>query len=342
MRKKLLSSFVLCALAFASCTDDNPAPGPAPVPPAERVATQAFYGGDRYDAGTGNIWINFISEMEYDELEETYIGPGFIVCLDFNTALAANPDFATLAAGTYTVEATDTHAAFTLNTADGDSYVTRYDAAGSSVQRTVTGGTVTVAADGDRYTIDAKLRLDDGSAYDCRFEEPIRFINRTGEGQMSNLTQSVVLDDLTQGLVVYQGEAFTESSDLYLVLLAGPDYDLDINYGASDAVMLSLNVAPGSRDGIPSGTYTIIDAETADDYAPNTALSGVYDATYGGYFGTWYFSTRDMVEASMRGGSVTVTRGEGNRYTFELHLKDGYDNAVEGTFAGTCRVEDWS
>ena len=28
---------------------------------------------------------------------------------------------------------------------------------------------------------------------------------------------------------------FTETSDLYTVLLAGPDYDLDSNYGQSDA-----------------------------------------------------------------------------------------------------------
>ena len=159
---------------------------------------------------------------------------------------------------------------------------------------------------------------------------------------MSNMTQDVVLSGMSQALVAYGGYAFTETSDLYTVIIAGPDYDLDSNFGQSDALMLSVNVTPGSSDGIPSGTYTIIDANTADDYDVNTALSGVYEPIYGGYFGSWYFSTENRIEASVRGGSVTITDNGNDNYTFEIALEDGYGHKISGTYSGPCQVEDWS
>ena len=192
------------------------------------------------------------------------------------------------------------------------------------------------------YVIDAALTLSDGSEYAYSFVGAISFLNRSGEGQMSNLTQDIEIKGLSQGLLAYGGVVFTETSDLYTVILAGPDYDLGNNYGQSDALMLSVNVTPGSSDGIPSGTYTVIDALTADDYDVNTLLSGVYEPAYGGYFGAWYFSTTGKVEASLRSGTVTVTNRGGNEYTFEIDLKDGYGHRVTGSYAGVCRVEDWS
>ena len=100
---------------------------------------------------------------------------------------------------------------------------------------------------------------------------------------MSNLTGDVALSGMTQAMAAYYGASFTDTSDFYTVIIAGPDYDLDINYGTSDALMLTLNVTPGSPEGIPSGSYTVADTSTAEDFYPNTALSGIYDPTYGGY-----------------------------------------------------------
>ena len=77
---------------------------------------------------------------------------------------------------------------------------------------------------------------------------------------MSNLAQDVTVSGLSQALLAYMGTAFTETSDLFTVILAGPDYDLDNNFGGSDALMLSFNVTPGSSKAIPDGTYTLIDA----------------------------------------------------------------------------------
>ena len=344
-------SLITAICALPACSDSNDEGTPTPggggegggITPTEGVTTEAYYKGDLYETGSGNLWINFISDMKYDADEGDYIGPGYVLCLDFNTKLAANADFATLAEGTYTSDGTtDTHAEFTLNVAYGDSFLVRYSEGGGSESLEIAGGTVTVSVEEGYYVIDAELTLSDGSAYTYSFIGEISFLNRSTEGQMSNLTGDIALEGMTQGLMAYGGMVFTETSDLYTVILAGPDYNLDINYGQSDALMLSFNVTPGSSTGIPAGRYTVIDAMTADDYDTNTLLSGVYEPTYGGYFGSWFFSTTNRLEGSLRSGEVTVTDNGNGNYRFDIDLKDGYGHRVSGSCTVPCRVEDWS
>ena len=264
-----LLGIALLSFTLAACSDsgdNDPTPSPdgggdgTTLVPTQDVTTEAYYKGDLYGTSTGNLWINFISKMEYDASEGDYVGPGYILCLDFNTTLAENADFATLAEGTYTCNyASDSHEAFTLNVAYGDSYLLRYAEGGGSESFDITGGTVTVALREGYYCIDAHLTLSDNSDYDYSFVGELSFLNRSDEGQMSNLTGDVTLSGMTQALAGYYGAAFTDTSDYYTIIIAGPDYDLDVNYGASDALMLTLNVTPGSTDGIPSGSYTVVD-----------------------------------------------------------------------------------
>lgn len=346
---------ILSLTAFAACTNDkaendegggNDTPGGGGdtevVTPTKGVTTDAYYKADHYGAGTGNLWINFTSDMKLDPDLGEYIGPGYVLCLDFNTALAENADFAKLAEGTYTSGETDTHAAFTLNVADGDSYLTRYDADGTPDMLEIVAGSVVVTIEQDYYHLECSLMLEDGTPYPYSFIGKLTFINRSSEGKMSNLTENVAVTGLTQALLAYNGKAFTAESDLYFILLAGPDYNLEINYGESDALMISVNVPPGSSDGIPSGTYTMIDAATAKEYPVGTALSGVFDSTYGAYYGTWYFSTQNKLESSIQGGEVTVTNSGNDTYTIKFSLRDGYGHKVEGSYSGVCGVEDWS
>lgn len=159
---------------------------------------------------------------------------------------------------------------------------------------------------------------------------------------MSNLTQDVTLNEFTQGLVIYAGNAFETSSDLYNVILAGHDFDLDYNIGSSDDLMLAVNVARGSSDGIPAGTYTVIDAPTATDFPAGTALSGFYNNIYAAYGGTWFYSPQNSIESSVRGGKVTVTNNGNDACTFDFRFEDGYGHKITGTYSGKCRVEDWS
>lgn len=341
----LILSAAAWIMTMPACSNDNKNEGnPDPsIVPTQDVTTEAFYKGDIYGSGAGNLWINFISDMEYDADLKDYIGPGYILCLDFNTTLAENADFATLAAGTYTSDySADSHQPFTLNIANGDSFLSQYDSGGSTKTQNIAGGSVTVSLNKGYYCIDADLQLEDGSKYTYSFIGNISFLNRSKEGQMSNLTQDVSVDGMTQALLAYVGMAFTETSDLYTVIIAGPDYDLDNNFGLSDALTLSLNVTPGSSKEIPAGTYTLIDAATADDYDVGTALSGVYEPTYGGYFGSWFFSTAGQIESAARTGSIKVSHSGGNDYTFVIDLKDGYGHRISGTFSGLCLLKDWS
>ena len=183
-RLLLLLSTAALTLATTACSndkDDNGGNGGG-ITPTEGVTTEAFYKGDLYGAGTGNLWINFISDMEYDTSAGDYTGPGYILCLDFNTTLAANADFAALAEGTYTCDYTnDTHEAFTLNVAYRDSYLARYDANGGAESFDITGGTVTVSTQEGYYRIDAALTLSDGSEYAYSFVGAISFLNRSDE-----------------------------------------------------------------------------------------------------------------------------------------------------------------
>lgn len=334
------------SLSMVSCSDDDDPKEPVidPVEPVTTdIRTEGYYKGDIYDAGTGNLWINFISkDLTWDDMEEEYTGTGDIVCLDFNTMLAGNPDLATLADGTYKA-GDDTHAEFTVNIGPDDSFVVKYTD-GKSTDYEITDAVVTVTTDDKAgvQVIDASLTLDDASVYTLKYVGKISVINRTGEGQMSNLTGNVTLDNLTQGVALYWGETFTETSDYCALILAGADYNLDVNYGDAPAITIGLNVTPGSSTGIPTGTYTVIDAMEADDYEPATALSGVYDLSVGGYFGTWYFHAADALEASMRKGTVDVTNNGNNNYKIVIDLEDGYGHTVKGTFSGVLSFEDIS
>lgn len=346
---KNLFTLAICTLlsaGFVACSDDDPETPPPTTPdeptvtPTTDMTNEGFYKGDLYAKGTGNMWINFISNgVEWDDFEEEFTGNGAIVCLDFNTTLASNPDLATLPAGTYE-PADDNYGEFTFNL-DGATYVTLVENS-VSTECEATGGKITVTDESGYKKIVAELTLDNGQDYTFEYVGKLNIMNRTGEGHMSNLTGDVTINNLTQAVAYYYGETFTETSDYCAVVIAGPDFDLDENLGQSPSVMLGLNVTPGSTTGIPSGTYTIIDAMEADDYDVNTALSGVYDPTYGGYFGTWYNCTADGLEGSMKTGTITVTNNGDGTYKFDLNLKDGYTHAVTGTYTGSVTWVDWS
>ena len=86
----------------------------------EGVRAEGYYKGDYHDEGTGNYWINFTVEDENDP------GGYYILCLDFNGSLAADPDFAALDVRDYPMNVGSGYPAGTLN-GDGDTYLARHD-----------------------------------------------------------------------------------------------------------------------------------------------------------------------------------------------------------------------
>ena len=68
-------------------------------------------------------------------------------------------------------------------------------------------------------------------------------------------------------------------------------------------------------------------------------IAGIYDASYGGYWGCWFYSVRRQVEARLVSGMVDVSR-EGDIYTLELKLKDGAGRNVTATYTGPRNFQD--
>lgn len=182
------------------------------------------------------------------------------------------------------------------------------------------------------YKVTCSLLLENDEVCDFEYYGPLAFYNRTLDGNMSNLTEDVELT-FTQGMAIYYGDIYEMGSDAWNVVLAEADYDLDINYGQGDAVQLAFNVTHGAGDYIPDGTYTLLDANTAEELPAGTMIAGIYDASYGGYWGCWFYSVRRQVEARLVSGMVDVSR-EGDIYTLELKLKDGAERNVTATYTG--------
>lgn len=350
MTKAINSIFkvALCALiAFgaASCSDDDdnnftdnpPVNGNPGTEEKSDESAEAYYKGDIYDAGTGNLWVTITKGITYDVAKDDYTGTGYILCVDFNTTLAENPDFATITAGEYTGSTDEeSHAMYTLNLADGESYLNEYTN-GEMAAYEFSDGKATVSMTGSTYTISFNLTTTTGEIKEFTYQGAITPINLTGEGQMSNLTSSVSLSDMTQAATFLYGETFTETSDHAIMVIAGPDFDLESNYGNSPSLMLGFNITPGA-EAVPEGDYTVINAEEADDYETFTLLSGVYDPAYGGFMGSWYFNAAKSLQAAMKKGTVSVKHNTDGTYTVSVDLSDGYNNTVKGTYTGKMRI----
>lgn len=346
--KKLQQILAMLLLALATsfaltaCSDDDgPSQGGGqggnenePTPePTEGIDCVSSYYGDYYENGTGNFVLNFItSGMTWDEDDYTYYGPGTVITFELNSALCENPDLAAIAPGEYTFDSDMENPEMTF----GFGTITDYDAQGNGTEYDIEGGTLKVEAlSNGMYALTASFEIGQDKPYEFTYTGNIRPINQSGEGYNSNLTENVEIASLTQGGVIFWGETFTETSDYCSVILAGDDYDIETNFGKSQALNLGLNITPGSET-IPEGTYTIINAMEADDYDAFTALSGVYEPSYGGYFGCWYF--HDYIESAMYTGTITVANAADGGYTITVDMADGYGHTVKGTYTGSLRV----
>lgn len=95
---------------MVACSDNDPEepttpPGqnPGKNPPAESspitivenptYSSIGAYYGDYNDAGTGNYTVQLVTKnMIWDEDNSTYIGPGEIIYLEFNSTIPSNPN----------------------------------------------------------------------------------------------------------------------------------------------------------------------------------------------------------------------------------------------------------
>ena len=114
--KLLLAAAALCLVCMApACSDDDPATDP------EQNETPGTPG-----EGEGDGDDDSGEPGEPDTPDENDPGGYYILCLDFNGSLAADPDFAALDVRDYPMNVGSGYPAGTLN-GDGDTYLARHD-----------------------------------------------------------------------------------------------------------------------------------------------------------------------------------------------------------------------
>ena len=58
------------------------------------------------------------------------------------------------------------------------------------------------------------------------------------------------------------------------------------------------------------------------------------DTEYGGYYGTWYYSTGKHIESAMKEGTVEIENEGLDFYTINATFKDGYGHQVKASYSG--------
>ena len=153
-------------------------------------------------------------------------------------------------------------------------------------------------------------------------------------------TCTVTVDDkiaplMTQGELWYYGDGYgIEISNNFVVYLGSAGINMTDFSGEGQVMYLEFNTGLNSITNLPSGSYTIVDANP-DLFTPSTMVSGFEYDSY--LYGTWYFgNTTNSVIA----GSANVTQNAGNKYIIQYDLIDQYGNNIKGTFNGTLVYHD--
>lgn len=340
----MLALCVAMSVSLAACSDDNNDdtsggevvnPNPTEAPEfTTNLLSEGQYRGDYYDSETGNILVGISDKsIVYDAEKKKYVGNGKMIAISFNTAIAEDPDFATLVQGKYTGNNTHAKGSITLG---GETYVVTYRD-GNATKTTVTKGNITVTAYGDGvYAIEGSL-VTAGGATKVDYVGKIPMYNRSFSGTMSNLTAGVQVTGFKQAAIINHGTYYSDQSEYIMVGLAGDDYTLLENVGNGQCVWFSLNVSLGSV-GIPSGTYSLLNSaemDEDDDFDPFTAIDGFYYPPLDGFYGSWYYHTGAGVEAAIKTGNITVTNKGNNLYSISFNVKDGHGNPITGSYEGT-------
>lgn len=342
LKSLLYSAFcAFTALSFSACNDnDEDKPIIINSPPYTLCYnTDAYYKGDIYNAGTGSLSIKFQhNSLSYDATIEDFKGQGYILCLNFNIPLPSNPDYVILPDGSYAgTQSDENHAEFTLNLADGESYITIYEGDGKPSTYDFTSAKVYIVHKGYGCNIHARLLRSDGFDFDFDFLATFPdIINISNEGEQSNLSKDLDLTaKLTQGcFTILSDRLKTKASNYATIILAGKDYDIENNYGKDHSVTIGINVTPGAEL-LPDGTYEILNFDTTNDLNPFTAYPGSYESAIDSYKGCWYRNSSYGFQAALRKGSVSINRTSATAYIIKYDLLDGYNHHVTGTYKGT-------
>lgn len=297
----------------------------------EGITAEAYYKGDPEDAGFASYWINFYpDDIEIDDFGDI-TGDGYVLCISFFAPQSGNPDYATLSAGTYSASADAANMTFASENAEESYLLINKD--GSTKQIALTAGTVEVKTYGKIYEIVCNLTLEGGEAYEYKYVGELVFRNRSGNGNLTTLTENKTVSDLSYGYGVLFGESIFEGaeSDMAYIALGDDDFDVLALTGKGTGILIYFNIPVGATE-IPDGTYTMV--KSGASIPAQTLTPGMIESIY--VMGTWYFS--GIHEAALCDGSVTISHTDSD-YDISFELKDGYGHTVTGSYKGELEIE---
>lgn len=292
----------------------------------------SYYGGDFYENGTANVYINFLKgDISFDE-ENNLLGTGFLTCLDFCAEPVATEDTDHLHladfAGTYTLGSDYAAGQVSVD----DSYIYQAEN-GESVYETEVFEELTMvisASDkGVKVTVTATV---DGKEFNLEYEGSDYIISSTEETLGSNIPADVKLDNIAGASVVNYGDLFeTGTVDTWAISLGDNKYDFDTDFGYGQSMFIFLNAAPGSEE-LPEGHYAeFVDLYTAEELNAGSLIGGI--SLYGMYMGCFYFYTGLSIEGSLVDGYVDVSK-KGENYLISGELQDAYGKKVTFSYEG--------
>lgn len=293
---------------------------------------QAYYYGDYYEVGTGNVAVALVAGNIIEDEDYNLSGTGTILYLDMNIELIENPDGAKLPVGVYTMDADETYAAGTWG--PFDSYVIKLvDDEVVYEYAELTAGTLTVAQEGDYYKVTFAGEVE-GDPLEMEYVGNVFLTNSMEESEalFSNLDKDITVGGLSRASMACMGDLVgDEVTETWVFSIGDKHYDLATDYGLGNSVLIYLNVAPG-LDAVPAGHYeTFVDMMTAETLEVNTLIGGV--SMYGFYAGCWFICPAYTYEAALVDGSVDVAV-EGDEYTISGELLDGYGHKVKFEYEG--------
>ena len=339
MMRKFLFAIAACTLSLASCDSSDNGSGSnedgdtKPEVPAltEGITAEAYYKGDPENVGFASYWINFYPDnIDIDDFGDI-TGDGYVLCISFFAPQSGNPDYATLSAGTYTASADEANMTFISENAEESYLLINKD--GSTKQIALTGGTIEIKKYDNIYEVVCNLTLEGGEAYEYKYVGELIFRNRSGNGNLTTITENKTVSGLTNGYGVLLGESIFEGaeSDMAYIALGDDDFDVLALTGKGTGILIYFNIPVGSTE-IPDGTYQML--QSGASIPAQTLVPGMIESIY--VMGTWYFS--GIHEAALCDGSVTISHTDSN-YDISFELKDGYGHTVTGSYKGELEVE---
>ena len=336
MKRHLLTfiGFLLLALAFASCSDDdNKGVSPVDEYTAMAKVSGAYY-GDLFENGNGNFTLELFPTASGSAGKPA--AESFSVRLDFFSILAASPDDALPDVGKYTPGVSGAKSTFVpgkLDVESGDYEGSMYlvaDKEGKIVADPISGGSFEISRNGTSYTITTDLVTAGGKTLKCKYTGSVLFEDKT-------LAPTVI----PQALGAYYGDRLENGNGNFALDLVngelGEDGELTGEGFCVKIDLFSILAADPDNATPEPGVYSL-----ATSGAVSTFMPGRQGTEIGSYTGTVYIESNEKGEKTVdpvNGGSFEISK-EGASYTITTNLTTAGGKTLRYKYSGAVVFEN--